>query len=87
MNKRAIILCLDSTCTEASIDYIAEVVFKLDQLILLPKFVALNLEKILDTKPEELNFIYILNRLNKITNIEKYLVVNDISMHLIYMIH
>ena len=69
------------SCVEASIDDITESLIKLDELSLAPNFVAINVENVPDRRPEELNFTYVLNRLNSIENklvfIDKYLTEND----------
>ena len=56
------------SCSEASVDDMAEAILKLDALSLLPGFLTMNMENLPDIKPEELNFTYLLNRLNSVEN-------------------
>lgn len=52
------------TLSAANIDDIFDALLKLDSVSKLPKFVAFNLSRIPDRQPEELNLLYIIDRLS-----------------------
>ena len=62
------------TTSVANINDIFDALIKLDSLSKLPKFVAVNLSRVPDRQPEELNLLYIIDR---VSNIEKKLKLHE----------
>ena len=56
------------SCSSANIDDILKALNKLDNDDKLPKFVAFNLSRVPNRQPEELNLLYIVERLTKVEN-------------------